>query len=89
MKSLQVVPASEVFQTWPVPPVKPITVTKAVSPVASDVSITTLETGKWLGLIFCVTSVNAGVPAVALVVTQTCPPEGDVPVCGPKPSVVA
>src|SRR5215831_11459098 len=36
VKSIQVVPAFVVFQTWPVPPVNPMTVTYAVFPLASD-----------------------------------------------------
>ena len=45
VKSVQVEPAFVVFHTWPVPPVKPITVTYAVLPVASEESTATPEIG--------------------------------------------
>jgi hypothetical protein len=50
VKSIQVAPEVVVFQTWPVPPVKPITVTYAVAPVWSNGSRATPEIGNWLGL---------------------------------------
>ncbi len=67
-------------------------------PVGSEVSIATLEIGNWLGLMllplgpFSVTLANVElVPetAVALVVTQTFPPTGELKSLGPGPSVVA
>src|SRR5579863_2619322 len=45
VKSVHVAPAFVVFHTCPAPPVKPITVTYAVLPVASERSVVTLEIG--------------------------------------------
>src|SRR5579863_10475736 len=97
VKSVQLAPALVVCQTCPGPPVKPITVTYAVLPVASDASIATAETGNWLGLMllppgpFSVSFIKVDVvpdTAMALVVTQIFPPIGVVRLFGPGPSVV-
>ena len=47
-----------------------------MSPSGSDESTATLETGKCCGLIAPVRSNQVDVPPAALVVTQTCPPDG-------------
>jgi len=69
VKSVQLTPALVVFHTcdtW-----KPMIVTYAVLPVASEVSIATPETGKLPGLIAPVRSNQVPDPPLALVVTQT------------------
>src|ERR1700686_1509346 len=98
VKSIQFEPAFVCAHTCPDPPVKPITVTYAVLPLASDVSMATAEIGNWLGLMLpppgplSVTMEKVEtVPetAVAFVVTQTFPPMGADESFGPGPSVVA
>src|SRR5208282_4325777 len=98
VKSTQFAPAFVVCQTCPGPPVKPITVTYAVLPVASELSIATLEIGNSLPLMlfppgpFKVTLAKLEATpetGIAFVVTQTFPPMGEARLLGPGPSVVA
>src|SRR5277367_3448218 len=82
VKSVHAAPALIVFQTWPAPPVNPMTVTYAVAPLAFDESIAAADTGNSFALILpagplLVTLAKLVLPAVALVVTQTCPPAGE------------
>src|SRR4029077_3198915 len=84
VKSVHDAPALLVFHTWET--WKPMIVTYAVLPVASEVSIATPEIGKPPGLIVPERSSQLPGPALALAVTQICPPLGS---SGPRPSVPA